>query len=65
LDKYAPKSAENHHSLAVENAQQRLLGISGGIVFVPPSLLIGEHAKAPGTAGFGGSFSLAVGSYQK
>jgi len=37
------------------NAQSRFLGISGGIFFVPPSPLIGERAKAPGTAGFGRS----------
>ncbi len=29
------------------------------------SQLLGERAKAPGTAGYGGGFSLAVGSHQK
>ena len=62
--KFHPNYPEKLKSLAVEVAPQRLFAISGHCVSGPPSPPSVDRAKAPGTAGFRGTHSLAVGSYE-
>ena len=53
------------HGLALESGLQRLFGISGYFVSLPPSPHKPNTAKAPGTAGFGEVHGLAEGSQEK